>query len=133
GASRSRLAHAEASTMLAPPSETVVRGAVLDMLPSAVIAIDREGKLAVANLQARVQFGISPRDLGRPIQDLEISFRPLELRSRIEQTYTQRHPVSMREVEWRPHHETRFLDIQLTPIGDPTGEIAGCSITFTDV
>jgi len=133
GASRSRLAHAEASTMLAPPRETVVRDAVLDMLPSAVIAIDREGKLAVANLQARVQFGISPRDLGRPIQDLEISFRPLELRSRIEQTYTERHPVSLRDVEWRAHHETRFLDIQLTPIGDPTGEIAGCSITFTDV
>jgi two-component system CheB/CheR fusion protein len=120
-------------TMLAAPSDEAVRDAVIDAVPAAVIALDREGKLALANLQARVQFGITPRDLGRPIQDLEISFRPLELRSRIEQAYVERHSVSLRDVEWRTQHETRFLDIQVTPLTGPTGEVVGCSVAFTEV
>jgi two-component system CheB/CheR fusion protein len=99
----------------------------------AFIAIDREGKLSLANLQARMQFGLSQRDLGRPIQDLEISFRPVELRSRIEQAYTERHPVSLRDVAWRAAEETRYLDVQVSPLNSGTGECVGAGITFTDV
>ena len=33
---------------------------------------------------AEALFTLRPRDLGRPFQDLEVSYRPVELRSRIE-------------------------------------------------
>ena len=43
------------------------------------------GAVAMANAAARRLFGLSARDVGRPFQDLELSYRPVELRSRMEQ------------------------------------------------
>jgi len=123
----------ERATLLTPSVESVVRDAGLDVVSVAFIAVDRDGALSLANLQARMQFGLSQRDLGRPIQDLEISFRPVELRSRIEQAYTERHPVSLRDVAWRATEETRYLDVQVSPLNSGTGELVGAGITFTDV
>ena len=31
-----------------------------------------------------MMFGLGPSDIGRPIQDLEISYRPVELRSHLD-------------------------------------------------
>jgi two-component system CheB/CheR fusion protein len=132
-AERTALPRDERATLLTPSVEAVVRDSGLDVVSVAFIAIDREGKLALANIQARMQFGLSQRDLGRPIQDLEISFRPVELRSRIEQAYTERHPVSLRDVAWRAAEETRYLDVQVSPLNSGTGECVGAGITFTDV
>ena len=122
-----------AASLTQAPSDAKVREAAIDALPLAAIAVDRDGKLALANLQARVQFGIGARDIGRPIQDLEISFRPLEIRSRIEQAYIDRHAVSLRDVEWRIGDDRRFLDIQIVPLTAFTGELVGCAVAFTDV
>ena len=122
-----------AASLTQAPSDAKVREAAIDALPLAAIAVDRDGKLALANLQARVQFGIGARDIGRPIQDLEISFRPLEIRSRIEQAYIDRHAVSLRDVEWRIGDDRRFLDIQIVPLTGFTGELVGCAVAFADV
>ena len=122
-----------AASLTQAPSDAKVREAAIDALPLAAIAVDRDEKLALANLQARVQFGIGARDIGRPIQDLEISFRPLEIRSRIEQAYIDRHAVSLRDVEWRIGDDRRFLDIQIVPLTGFTGELVGCAVAFADV
>ena len=50
--------------------------------------LDRHGNLAMANHRAEALFGVGPRDVGRPFQDLELSYRPLELRSHIRQALT---------------------------------------------
>src|SRR5262249_30753235 len=120
----------ERVTILTPPIDAVVRDAGLDVVPVAFIAVDREGKLALANLQARVQFGLTQRDVGRPIQDLDISFRPVELRSRIEQVYTDRHAVALRDVAWRTADDTSYLDVQVAPLTSTTGDLVGIGITF---
>jgi two-component system, chemotaxis family, CheB/CheR fusion protein len=101
--------------------------------PVAQILIDLGGRLVAANLQARMMFGLNQRDIGTPLQDLELSYRPIELRSRIEQAYTERHVVSLRDVEWHSRMDTRFLDIQIAPLISPKSEIAGAAISFTDV
>src|SRR5262245_33157578 len=132
GAQRAQVPREERVTLLTPPIDTVVRDAGLDIVGVAFIAIDREGRLALANLQARVQFGLSQRDLGRPLQDLEISFRPVELRSRIEQAYSERHAVALRDVAWRTADETLYLDVQVVPLNATTGELVGAGITCTD-
>jgi two-component system CheB/CheR fusion protein len=113
--------------------ETVIRDAGYDASPLAQIVIDSDGNLVLANLQARMFFGLSPTDVGKPIQDLEISYRPVELRSRIEQAYADRHAISLRDIEWRTGDEVRYVDVQVSPLIQSSGEFVGCAVMFTDV
>jgi two-component system CheB/CheR fusion protein len=114
-------------------TETLIREAGFEAAPTAQLVVDPDGRLVLANLQARMFFTLAPRDVGRPIKDLEVSFRPVELRSRIEQAYTERHAITLRDVEWRVGEDLRFLDVQVVPLVSSTGEVVGCGITFTDV
>ena len=79
-------------------------------------------------------WGLSDRDLGRPFQDLDISYRPLELRSQLAAVTESRAPVWLREVEWRRNGpEAVYVDVNLVPLLDTSGEVLGVSISFTDV
>jgi hypothetical protein len=62
-----------------------IEDAALSSGPAVQLAVDLTDKLRVANAAAEALFNLRPRDLGRPFQDLEVSYRPVELRSRIEQ------------------------------------------------
>ncbi len=114
-------------------ADALIRDAGFESVPVAQLVVEREGSLALANLQARAFFGLTPRDIGRPFKDLEVSFRPVELRSRIEQVYSERHIISLRDVEWRSGADLRYLDVQIAPLVASTGAIVGAGITFTEV
>jgi two-component system CheB/CheR fusion protein len=105
-----------------------------DAGPQAQFIIDRTGLLAMFNDRARTLFGITSADRGRPIQDLELSYRPVELRSRIEQALQQRRAMSLKEIEWTgAGREQRFFDVSIVPLLDGAGTPLGASISFTDV
>ena len=54
----------------------------LDVGPVAQLVVDRDGRVALVNQQAaHAVRTLGPGDIGRPLQDLEISYRPVELRS----------------------------------------------------
>jgi two-component system CheB/CheR fusion protein len=109
------------------------REVVSDTLPLAQIVIDNGAFLISANARARALFGVVTADLGRPLQDLEISYRPLELRSRIDQAYRDRRPVIVRDVERRiSEADIQFLDVEVVPLIDSDGTVLGASISFTD-
>ena len=114
-------------------TETLMREVGFDAAPLAQLVVDREGRLALANLQARMFFSLAPPDIGKPIKDLDVSFRPVELRSPIEQAYSERHAITLRDVEWRVGDDPRFLDVQVVPLMSAAGEVVGTGITFTDV
>jgi two-component system CheB/CheR fusion protein len=114
-------------------ADALIRDAGFEAVPVAQLVVDRDGNLALANLQARAFFGLTPRELGRPFKDLEVSFRPVELRSRIDQVYSDRHIISLRDVEWRSGSEVRFVDVQVAPLVASTGAIVGAGISFTEV
>jgi two-component system CheB/CheR fusion protein len=114
-------------------TEALMKEAGFEAAPVAQLVVDPEGRLALANLQARMYFALAPNDIGRPVKDLEVSFRPVELRSRIEQAYNERHTITLRDVEWRIGEDLRFLDVQVIPLISTTGDVVGCGITFTDV
>ncbi|HEX5732908.1 MAG TPA: CheR family methyltransferase [Blastocatellia bacterium] len=100
----------------------------------AQIMMDQNGLLVLANQEARAQFGVIPKDIGRPFRDLEVSYHPAELRSRIEKAYATRRLVIMEEVEWHlTPTETRYLDILIMPLISDLGTILGISVTFNDV
>ena len=105
-----------------------------DAIPIAQILVDIQGNLVMANQQARTMFGISIRDLGRPFQDLELSYRPVELRSLITQAYNERRLVTQANVERHlPESEVQYLNVRVMPLQDNSNGFIGASITFENV
>ncbi len=114
------------------PEVEQIRQASFESAPIAQLVVDPTGDLAAANVQARALFNLNQRDLGRPLQDLELSYRPVELRSVIEQAYAAHHPVSVRDVEWPRGTEGRTYDIQVSPLHAYDGSLVGMSINFVE-
>ena len=111
-----------------------LRELALDEAPMARIVVDSNGILAVANQKARALFSIRPNDIGRPLQDLEISYRPVELRSMIEQAYASRRTVTQSSVERRfGDGERQSFDVVVAPLFADGEQPAGVGITFLDV
>ena len=108
-----------------------LRELAFDVAPIAQLVIDRNGFLALATERARALFGIVPADLGRPLQDLELSYRPAELRSCIDRAYAEQETVHLRDVAWHVGEE-RWFDIAVTPLAVHTGAAPGVSVVFTD-
>jgi two-component system CheB/CheR fusion protein len=113
----------------------LLRDGAADLLPVPQIAVDRSGFLAFANQAARTAFGIATSDLGRPLQDLEISYRPAELRAALELAHEQRRVVPVGRVKWNAGTENeRAFDVEVTPLfGGGGNQALGASVTFTDV
>jgi PAS domain-containing protein len=96
-----------------------LRELAFDLAPIAQIVVDKNGFLVLLNDQARSLFGLSTKDLSRPFQDLEISYRPTELRSLIERAYTERCPVSINNVErYLSNAEIQYFDVRIVPLLD---------------
>ena len=111
-----------------------LRESAFDAAPIAQIVVDATGSLVLANERARVLVGLSPADLGRPIQDLKISYRPVEIRSCLDQAYTDRLPILLRDIEWHSAgSEVRWLDVHVVPLIDAGGATMGAAIAFADV
>jgi len=110
-----------------------LREAVFQTGPVAQIVVDRDGILVLANERALSMFHLSARDLDRPLQDLEISYRPAGLRSCIEQVFSERRTVGIKEVAYPlPGGDVTYLDVSLVPLQDG-GALLGTGITFHDI
>ena len=102
--------------------------------PAAQIVVDRDRVVVMANLRARSTCGLAATDVGRPVQDLEVSYRPVELRSLIEQACAERRQIGTREIEWTtPGGESPMLDVLVMPLTEPPGEIVGAKVVFRDI
>lgn len=111
-----------------------LREAALDASAAAHLVVDLNGSLAVANEAARVLFGLGEGDLGRPLQDLTVSYRPVELRSQLEQVYATGAAVHLPSVEHpSPGGEIHQFDVTVSPLLEPEGKMVGIAISFTDV
>jgi two-component system CheB/CheR fusion protein len=111
-----------------------LREAALEASPVAQMVLDGAGNIVAVNDRTRSLFGLQRSDVGRPFRDLQLSYRPVELRSLIERVEAERHPASVKEIEWRsPTGETRWLDLHVAPLDDDTGATVGMMVTFTDM
>jgi two-component system CheB/CheR fusion protein len=109
------------------------REAAFDASPVAEVVVDRKGMLELANQRARDLFGLQANDLGRPFHDLELSFRPAELRSKLDEVAANRRTEMLHSVTWfSPSGERHELDIELTPLTEPDGALVGVAVTFHD-
>jgi two-component system, chemotaxis family, CheB/CheR fusion protein len=136
-AERYRLAFPAPDTGNGAPLETgaltSVQEASLDASPVPQITVDIDGHIAVANRAARELFRLVGGDIGRQLRDLEISYRPVELRAPIEAALRQRQPQQRLGVEWSVGpDDLRRLDIEVTPLVVSQGPV-GVLVAFVDV
>ncbi|MFD7072638.1 CheR family methyltransferase [Nocardioides sp. NPDC059952] len=111
-----------------------LRDSLLDVAPYAVLGIDYDGVRVSASSTARTQFGIGVHDIGRPFRDLEISYRPVEVRSVIEKATNERRVIRLAGVERRTGDttESQYYDVVVQPLTTAGGEMLGASISFID-
>jgi two-component system, chemotaxis family, CheB/CheR fusion protein len=110
-----------------------LRDLALESAPFAVIGVDADGTVALINTQMRNLFGMTSRDIGRPFHDLEISYRPVELRSLIERAFAEHRVVRVNAVERQlGPDETQYLDIHIQPLWGNDGLSSGVMLMFLD-
>jgi two-component system, chemotaxis family, CheB/CheR fusion protein len=117
------------------PAWKQLDGAALSSGPVVQLAVDLADKLKVANAAAESLFNLRPRDLGRPFSELEVSYRPAELRSRIEQVKTGLRPQELHDVEWlrSGNAEPSYYDVAIVPLFGAPGDLIGVGVSFVDV
>jgi two-component system CheB/CheR fusion protein len=137
GSVRDRLLGLVQSNIVSDGSERAsrIRELAFDTLATAQLVVDTTGTLVFSNERARALFGLSRTDVARPLNDLKISYRPVELRSAIDEMATERRQVVMRNIEWVSlSGEMRWLDVYVVPLVETAGgELLGASISFVDV
>ncbi len=100
----------------------------------AQLVVDQQDRLALINHRAAALLALSERDLGRPFQDLEVSYRPAELRSHLADVRNTRTSAWLRDVDWhRSANERLVMDIQVVPLVDARNRMLGTAILFNDV
>ena len=111
-----------------------IREMAADAVPAAVVVVHSSGAVAMANAAAQRLFGLKVSDIGRPFRDLEVSYRPAELRSALEQVQKDGRATVLEQVDWPEGPETAdCLDIHVVPVSDAVGTTLGVALTFIDV
>jgi two-component system CheB/CheR fusion protein len=107
--------------------------AVLDGSPSAYLALDNDDVLVFVSAGARRMLEVGDSDVGRPFRDLSVSYRPVELRSQIDEVRRQARPVKIEHQEYvRPPAEPIRVTIDIAPLLARDGRPFAVLLTFTD-
>jgi two-component system CheB/CheR fusion protein len=116
------------------PYSRFLEGAA-DVAPVPQLTIDASGFLAAANHAARRVFGLARTDIGRPIQDLEVSYQPVELRAALQLVQEQGRSVDLGQVRWQPGSGPEAIfEVVIEPVlADDESASTGASVTFLDV
>jgi two-component system CheB/CheR fusion protein len=116
------------------PGLTTVRELAFHASPVAQMVVTGDDTVGMINQQAEDTFGLSARDIGRLLRDLEVSYQPVELRAYLEQAKVERRPARIPDVKWqRPGTETTWFEIHVNPLVDTENGLLGVSIVFFDV
>ena len=99
----------------------------------AQLVLDAEGVLSAANAPARQKFHITTRDIGRPFQDLEVSYRPAEVRGALDRAIQQRGEVRLSDVPWTVGRVLRHFDVLVCPVFEDNGTLLGTGVSFHDI
>jgi two-component system CheB/CheR fusion protein len=101
--------------------------------PLAQVVVTADGRVALVNHQAEHLFGVSARDVGRPFRDLDLSYRPVELRHHIEQAQVERRTVRVPDIGYVRAGEHIGLEVHITPLTSSEEGLLGVSVVFHNV
>ena len=120
--------------VVAVEDRSVVERGAFEVSPLAQIVVDGNGRLALTNARARRVFGLHDAQLGKPFHELELSYRPAELRSCIEEAGRERRAVQLRGVEREnAAGEKAHFDIDVVPVISEKQALLGVQVSFADV
>jgi two-component system, chemotaxis family, CheB/CheR fusion protein len=107
--------------------------AVVDGSSAAYLAIDKDDLLLFASAGARRMLEVGESDVGRPFQDLSVSYRPVELRNHIDGVRREGRPIRIEHQEYhRPPADPVRLTIDVAPLIARDGKSFAVLLTFTD-
>ena len=129
---RVRVMAGDSARIAAPTEAENLREAAFEATGSAQIVLDHNRTMIMANNSARRMFSLGLNDFGRPLQDLEMSYRPLELRSHLDTLDRDLRPIEVKGLRWRAGDSERVVDVRLMPLM-ADGVAMGTSITYVDV
>jgi two-component system CheB/CheR fusion protein len=116
------------------PGLNTLRELAFGANPVAQIVVTGDDTVAMINQQAETMFGLSARDIGRLLRDLEVSYRPVDLRSYLEQAKVERRSTRIQDVKWqRAGMEAVWFEIHINPLVDTENGLLGISVAFFDV
>lgn len=101
--------------------------------PVAQIVVTGEEVVALVNQQAEAAFGLSERDVGRKLWDLDVSYRPVTLRPYVEQARLERRSLRIKDVEWRRTGDAVWYEVHVNPLLGKEKSLLGVSVVFHDV
>jgi two-component system CheB/CheR fusion protein len=131
---RERFGQPEKVVVSDPIVSVRMRELAVEGSPLAHVIIDRAGTVAFANKQALALFEIEHDGVGRPLKDLELSYKPVDLRTPIDRSSRDRRPVLIRSVEHSlPDGAVKHLDVHVVPLLDDEGAVVGTAVSFIDV
>jgi two-component system CheB/CheR fusion protein len=111
-----------------------VRDLSFNISPFPQLVVDTEGNVALANEQACVALNIHADHIGQPFRDLDISYRPMELRGPLEQAFSTRKAVRVPNVAWPPSGgAARQFEVEIVPLMEDERTVLGASLSFRDV
>ena len=129
---RVRVLSADGGRAFAPTEADVLREVAFDIVGAAHVLLDHDRAMIMANDAARRMFGLGLNDFGRPIQDLELSYRPIELRSHLDSVDRDLRASEIKAIHWRAGDSDRIFDIRITPLSSD-GVTIGTSVAYIDV
>jgi len=107
--------------------------AALNEMDTPLVAVDETGAVVLASNPARSLLNIGEADIGRPFQDLPISYRPIELRGPIEEVFRTERPVRLEDQEYRSSQgDVLRLTIDARPLSRAEGGVYAVLLAFTD-
>jgi two-component system CheB/CheR fusion protein len=107
---------------------------LIDLSTTAHIVIDTEGQIVFVNASARRLLDMTESDMGKPFQDLAISYRPTELRSRIEEVARSGRSMRLDNVEYqRSGEEFHRIAIDIVPLYTQQARHYATALSFHDM
>jgi two-component system CheB/CheR fusion protein len=115
------------------PMQSRLLDAIIDNTGAACLVVDEDGVLVFANAGARRLLEVGEADVGKPFQDLAISYRPTELRTHIDEARRLGRSVRLEHQDYnRRQAEPMRVTIDLTPLLGTDGKCYAVLLNFTD-
>jgi two-component system, chemotaxis family, CheB/CheR fusion protein len=110
-----------------------LRDSAFEVDHAAQIVFDGAGTLVLAN-GARSLLGVASKEIGQSLAELEIAYKPVDLRRHVERVASERRPVLLRGVAAPTSHgDKRYYDVRIVPLFDGANGNVGTKVVFDDV
>ncbi|HEU4975961.1 MAG TPA: PAS domain-containing protein, partial [Baekduia sp.] len=82
--------------------------------------------------KARELLRLDPEDVGRPLKDLQASYRPAELRAGLDAAFEQGDAVRQAPIRYAGDGDQRTYELRIDPL-EAEGALVAASVTFLDI